>query len=119
MAGPGRRARRLQRFEPTLFFSVPTFYGRLLRADLPVDASRSVRACVSAGERLPPGLDEAWRERFGVEILDGLGTTETIFMVLSNRPGQSRAGSAGPPVPGTEVRLLDASGRAAGTTSRA
>ena len=102
----------LRSFEPTLFFSVPTFYGRLLRADLPPDAFRSVRACVSAGERLPPELYFAWRQRFGVEILDGLGATETIYMVLANRPGRSRAGSAGQPVPGTEVRLLDAEGRA-------
>jgi benzoate-CoA ligase family protein len=102
----------LQTFGPTLFFSVPTFYGRLLRADLPPDAFRSVRACVSAGERLPPELYFAWRKRFGVEILDGLGATETIFMVLANRPGRSRAGSAGQPVSGTEVRLLDGEGRA-------
>jgi benzoate-CoA ligase family protein len=100
----------LRAFSPTLFFSVPTFYGRLLRAELPTDAFRSVRACVSAGERLPAELYTAWRERFGVEILDGFGATETIFMVLSNRPGRSRAGSAGVPVPGSEVRLLDAEG---------
>jgi benzoate-CoA ligase family protein len=103
----------LRTFAPTLFFSVPTFYGRLLRADLPPDAFRSVRACVSAGERLPPELYFAWRKRFGVELLDGLGATETIFMVLANRPGRSRAGSAGQPVPGTEVRLIDGAGRPA------
>ncbi len=70
-----------------------------------------MRACVSAGERLPPEVYTAWRERFGVEILDGLGATETIFMVLANRPGQSRAGTAGTPVPGTTIRLLDGDGR--------
>jgi 4-hydroxybenzoate-CoA ligase len=107
---PSRLLQTLRAFEPSLFFSVPTFYGRLLRAGLPADAFRSVRACVSAGERLPPELYVAWRERFGVEMLDGLGTTETIFMVLANRPGQSRAGSAGQVVPGSEVRLLDAGG---------
>ena len=108
---PARVLQMLRTFAPTLFFSVPTFYGRLLRANLPSDAFRSVRACVSAGERLPSELYLAWRERFGVEILDGLGATETIFMVLSNRPSKSRAGSAGVPVPGTEVRLLDVEGR--------
>jgi benzoate-CoA ligase family protein len=108
---PGGVREVLAAFRPTVFFSVPTFYGRLLRADLPRDAFRSVRACVSAGERLPVEMYWAWRERFGVEILDGLGATETIFMVLSNRPGRSRAGSAGEPVPGTEVRLLDAADR--------
>jgi 4-hydroxybenzoate-CoA ligase len=108
---PAGVLRVLRAFEPTLFFSVPTFYGRLLRADLPDDAFRSVRACVSAGERLPSELYFAWRERFGVEMLDGLGATETIFMVLANRPGRSRAGSAGQPVPGSEARLLDGAGR--------
>jgi benzoate-CoA ligase len=98
-------------FRPTLFFSVPTFYARLLRAELPTEAFSSVRACVSAGERLPPEIYSAWRDRFGVEILDGVGATETIFMVLSNRPGQSRPGCSGTPVPGTDVRLLDADGR--------
>ena len=111
---PQAVADALREFAPTLFFSVPTFYGRLLRAGLPADAFRSARACVSAGERLPAEIYTAWRERFGVEILDGLGATETIFMVLSNRPGRSRPGSAGVPVPGSEVRLLDPDGRAVG-----
>lgn len=98
-------------YRPTIFVSVPTMYGRLLRADLPRDTFASTRLCTSAGERLPADIYEAWRERFGVEILDGMGSTETIFMLLSNRPGASRAGSSGRPVPGTEVRLLDADGR--------
>jgi benzoate-CoA ligase len=97
-------------FEPTLFFSVPTVYSRLLRAELPAATFRSTRACVSAGERLPAEIYEAWRARFGVEILDGIGATETIFMVLANRPGQSRPGCSGVPVPGTEARILDAQG---------
>jgi benzoate-CoA ligase family protein len=95
---------------PTLFFSVPTMYARLLRAELPAETFRSTRLCVSAGERLPAEIYEAWRNRFGVEILDGIGSTETIFMVLSNRPGSSRPGSSGVPVPGTEARILDAQG---------
>jgi benzoate-CoA ligase family protein len=110
-AEPDAVAHSVTTFRPTLFFSVPTFYARMLRAELPRDTFRSVRACVSAGERLPAELYEAWRDRFGVEILDGLGATETIFMVLSNRPGASRAGSTGAVVPGTEARLLDADGQ--------
>ena len=101
----------LRGYRPTLFFSVPTIYARLLRADLPADAFRSVRQCVSAGEKLPAELYHAWRERFGVEILDAIGATETIFMFVSNRPGRSRAGSSGIPSPGVEVRLLDAQGQ--------
>jgi benzoate-CoA ligase family protein len=110
-AEPDAVARTVTAFRPTLFFSVPTFYARMLRAELPRDTFRSVRACVSAGERLPVDVSNAWRAHFGVEILDGLGATETIFMVLTNRPGASRAGSTGMVVPGTEARLLDAEGR--------
>src|SRR5262245_46459060 len=110
-AEPDALARTVSEFLPTLLFSVPTFYARMLRAELPRDTFRSVRACVSAGEHLPAEVYETWRARFGVEILDGLGTTETIYMVLANRPGTSRAGSSGMVVPGTEARLLDADGR--------
>jgi benzoate-CoA ligase family protein len=101
----------LRDYRPTLFFAVPTLYTRLLASDLPADAFASVRACVSAGERLPPDLYRAWQARFGLEILDGIGATETIFMVLSSRPGASRPGTTGTPVPGTEARLLDEGGR--------
>ena len=111
-AEPDAVARAVTAFRPTLLFSVPTFYARMLRGELPPDTFRSVRACVSAGERLPADVYANWRARFGVEILDGLGATETIFMVLSNRLGASRPGSAGTPVPGTEARLLAADGGA-------
>jgi benzoate-CoA ligase family protein len=109
-AEPSTVVDSVRAFQPTLFFSVPTFYARMLRADVPADLFRSVRACVSAGERLPPEIYDAWRARFGVEILDGLGATETIFMVLANQPGRSRAGATGTPVPGTDIRLLDRDG---------
>jgi benzoate-CoA ligase len=108
---PASVAAVMREIRPTLFFSVPTVYARLLHADLPAETFSSARLCVSAGERLPASLYVAWRQRFGVEILDGIGATETIFMVLSNRPGQSRPGSSGGPVPGTEARILDAEGR--------
>jgi benzoate-CoA ligase family protein len=101
----------LRGYRPTLFFSVPTVYARLLRADLPPDAFRSVRLCVSAGERLPAEVYHAWKDRFGVEVLDGIGATETVFMFVSNRAGKCRAGSTGTPVDGTEIKLLDAAGK--------
>jgi benzoate-CoA ligase family protein len=108
---PASVAEAVRTFRPTLLFSVPTFFARMLRAGLAPDTFRSLRAAVSAGERLPPEIYRAYRDQFGVEILDGMGATETVFMVLSNRPGQSRPGSSGTPVPGTQVRLLDAEGR--------
>ena len=108
---PVRVAGVARAYRPTLFFSVPTFYARLLRAGLPADAFGAARACVSAGEPLPTEVYREWRDRFGVEILEGLGATETVFMVLSHRPGASRPGSLGAPVPGSEARLLDADGR--------
>jgi benzoate-CoA ligase family protein len=98
-------------FAPTLFFSVPTFYARMLEAGLDPQTFRSVRTFVSAGERLPVEIFGRWKERFGVEIVEGLGATETIFMVLSNRPGRCRPGSAGTPVPGTDAKLLDSAGQ--------
>ncbi len=101
----------VERHRPTLFFSVPTIYGAMLRAAEgkrpPLD---SVRACVSAGEALPAELFARFRERFGREILDGIGTTEMLHMFMSNRPGAARPGSCGPLVPGYEARLVDDEG---------
>lgn len=108
---PAQVARVMAAFRPTLFFSVPTFFARLLGADVSRETFSSVRCAVSAGERLPEGVYHAWRERFDVEIVEGLGATETIFMALSNVPGKSLAGSAGRAVPGTDARLVDAEGR--------
>jgi benzoate-CoA ligase family protein len=101
----------LRSYRPTLYFSVPTVYARLLRADLPADAFRSVRLCVSAGERLPAEVYRAWTDRFGVEIVDGIGATETVFIFVSNRAGRCRAGTTGTPVSGSEIKLLDAAGQ--------
>ncbi|HEX9127413.1 MAG TPA: benzoate-CoA ligase family protein [Methylomirabilota bacterium] len=101
----------LKSYRPTLYFSVPTVYARLLRGGLPADAFRSVRLCISAGERLPAEVYHAWKERFGVEILDGIGATETVFMFVSNRAGRCRPGSTGTPVSGSEIKLLDAAGQ--------
>jgi benzoate-CoA ligase family protein len=95
---------------PTLFFAVPTFYAALLHADVPDDSFASVRQGISAGEPLPSVLYHRFRERFGVEILDGLGSTEALHIFLSNRPGQVHPGSSGTPVIGYEVQLRDEHG---------
>jgi benzoate-CoA ligase family protein len=97
---------------PTLFFGVPTFYSALLNSDVPADSFASVRQAVSAGEALPPVLYNRFRERFGVEILDGLGSTEALHIFLSNRPGRVRPGSSGTPVDGYRVEIRDEHGAA-------
>jgi len=102
----------IERHRPTLFFSVPTHYAMLLahvRESHDFDLS-SVRCAVSAGESLPPAIFERFHERFGVEILDGIGSTEALHIFISNRPGQVRPGSSGTPVPGYEAKLIDEDG---------
>jgi benzoate-CoA ligase len=96
--------------EPTLFFGVPTFYAAVLASDLPADSFASVRQAVSAGEAMPPALFERFRARFGVEILDGIGSTEALHIFLSNKPGQVRPGSTGVAVPGYRVEIRDEAG---------
>lgn len=100
----------IQRYRPTLFFSVPTNYAALL-AYPPTGKNdfdlSTVRLAISAGEVLPPPLFERFKQRFGIEILDGLGSTETLQTVISNRPGEARPGSSGKVVPGYEARIVD------------
>jgi len=103
----------IDRRRPTLFFGVPTLYAAMLQvkaAEKRYDLS-SLRLCVSAGEALPEELYRRWRERFGVEVLDGIGTTEILHIFLSNRPGRIRPGSSGLPVPGYECAVVDDEGR--------
>jgi benzoate-CoA ligase family protein len=107
---PALIAQRLAEQRPTLFFAVPTFYAALLAADLPKDAFASVRWAVSAGEPLPAPIFHRFKERFGVEILDGIGATEALHIFISNRPGDVRPGSTGVPVPGYDVRIVDDDG---------
>jgi benzoate-CoA ligase family protein len=103
----------IHRHRPTLFFGVPTLYAAMLQvkeAERRYDLS-SLRLCVSAGEALPEELYRRWREKFGVEVLDGIGTTEILHVFLSNRPGRVRPGSTGLPVPGYEAIVVDDDGR--------
>jgi benzoate-CoA ligase len=104
---PRRVLENVARHRPTLFFSVPTSYAALLAVEAERETFSSVRACVSAGEALPATIYQRWRERFGVEILDGIGSTEVLHIFISNRPGQVRPGSSGTIVPGYEARVLD------------
>jgi benzoate-CoA ligase len=106
----------VERHRPTLFYWVPTGYARLLahrRDDGPDFDLSSLRCALSAGEALPPVIFERFKQRFGIEILDGIGATETMHNVISNRPGAVRVGSTGVLVPGYEARLLDEAGQPA------
>lgn len=96
----------IERYRPTLFFGVPTAYAAMLAAR-GHESLGAVRRCVSAGEPLPAAIFTRWRERFGVEILDGIGSTEACHIYISNRPGRARPGSSGEVVPGYEVRIVD------------
>lgn len=101
----------IERHKPSLFFSVPTGYGMLMAhtregSDRDFDLS-SIRVAVSAGEALPPALYERFKRRFGLEIIDGVGSTEALHMFISNRPRAIRPGSSGQVVPGYEARILD------------
>jgi len=102
----------IHRERPTVFFGVPTLYASMLavpNAERNYDLS-SLRICVSAGEALPAELFKRWRQRFGTEILDGIGSTETLHIFISNRPGAVKPGSTGVPVPGYEAKLIDEQG---------
>jgi 4-hydroxybenzoate-CoA ligase len=103
----------MRRQRPTIFYAVPSLYASLLaHADLePGAGSDRLRLCVSAGEALPRELGERWRATVGVDILDGIGSTEMLQTFLSNRPGDVRYGSAGKPVPGYEAKIVDENGR--------
>ena len=101
----------VQRTRPTLFFSVPTLYAAMLEEARTTDYDlSSVRLAISAAEPLPAEIFRRWKERFGIEILDGLGSTEVLHIYLSARAGEVRPGSCGTPVPGYEVRVVDAGG---------
>ncbi len=111
---PARTWRILVEERPSLFFSVPTVYRALLEhapAVAPA-ALAGVRRFVSAGEALPEDLSLAWKERFDVELLNGLGATETLHIFLSGRPGACRPGTVGYPVPGYDVEIVDDRGGA-------
>jgi benzoate-CoA ligase len=105
---------RLRKHQPTIFYGVPTLFAALLASpELPQRGELKMRVCTSAGEALPADIGRRWTERFGVEILDGLGSTEMLHIFLSNRPGRVRYGTSGTPVPGYELRILGDDGRPA------
>ena len=108
---PAAVFKRLRQYRPTIFYGVPTLYAAMLAApDLPAREEMRLRICCSAGEALPEHLGKRWVEHFGVDILDGIGSTEMLHIFLSNRAGEVRYGTTGKPVPGYEVKLTDEHG---------
>jgi benzoate-CoA ligase len=102
----------LRDHRPTIFFGLPTLFNALLASsDLPKKGEHALRLCVSAGEALPEKIALAWRERTGVDIVDGLGSTELLHIFVSQRPGNVRYGTTGRVVPGYRVRLVDETGK--------
>ena len=98
----------IARERPTILYHVPTGYAGLLaaaEAGAQADLS-SVRLCISAGEALPAPIFERWKARFGLEILDGIGSTEIGYICISNMPGRARPGTSGQVIPGYEAKVL-------------
>jgi benzoate-CoA ligase family protein len=106
-ATPAGAAARLAEDRPSLFFAGPAFFAALLAADVPPQAFASVRLATSAGEALPAEIYRRFTSRYGVDIIDGLGSTEALHIFISNQPGAVRPGTSGTVVPGYEARLVD------------
>ncbi len=101
----------LKKHKVTVFYAVPTFFAGFLASEAaPARTELKLRRCVSAGEALPTDVGRRWSERYGVDILDGLGSTEMLHIFLSNRPGDVKYGTSGKPVPGYDIRLIDDDG---------
>jgi len=108
---PEQVAGILKKHQVTVFYAVPTFYaGFLASPDAPERGETRLRRCVSAGEALPSDVGRRWTERTGVDILDGIGSTEMLHIYISNRAGEVKYGTTGKPVPGYDVRLVDDDG---------
>jgi benzoate-CoA ligase family protein len=113
---PDRAWRLIGAERPTVLYSVPTAYAALLAAaesGTPADPS-SLRVCISAGEALPAPLADRWRRRFGLAILDGIGSTEIGYIAISNTAEDVTPGSSGRVIPGYEARIVGAGGEDAG-----
>ena len=98
--------------KPSIYFGVPTLYAALLDAlsNVKPAGTENLRLCVSAGEALPQNIGDHWQKIFGVEILDGVGSTELLHIFLSNQPGEVVYGTSGMAVPGYKLRIVDEAG---------
>ena len=99
----------IEKYRPTFFFSVPTMYAHILRVEKKYDLS-SLRVCLSSGEALPPSLIFQCKEKFGLDLLDVVGSTEALHDFLANRPERAKPGSSGQITPAFEAKLVDDGG---------
>ncbi|HKZ84835.1 MAG TPA: benzoate-CoA ligase family protein [Anaerolineae bacterium] len=109
---PTNMLEMVQRFKPTILYNAPTGFAATLAVEgftQKYDLS-SLRLCVSAGESLPAPIWHAWKEATGLDIIDGIGSTENFHIFLSNRPGDIRPGSSGKPFEGYELKIVDENG---------
>jgi 4-hydroxybenzoate-CoA ligase len=106
----------LRNEQPSIFFGVPTLYAALLADKRAAKGAGSakLRLCISAGEALPPHVGENWKKQVGLDILDGIGSTEMLHIFLSNTPKELRYGTSGKPVPGYEAKIVAEDGRECG-----
>src|SRR5437899_8268158 len=102
----------MKKYNPSIFFGVPTLFSAMLNDETLKNerGGTRLRICTSAGEALPESVGNSWKARFGVDILDGVGSTELLHIFLSNAPGDIKYGSSGRPVPGYKVRLVTEAG---------
>src|SRR5262249_37555957 len=104
---PDGVAALLRRHPVTVFYGVPTFYAAFLASRAaPQRSEVKLRCCVSAGEALPEDIGRRFRERYGCDILDGIGSTEMLHIFLSNRASEVKYGTTGKPLPGYELKLV-------------
>ena len=102
----------LEKHQPTVFYGVPTLFASLLADEhRPTAKALNLRVCTSAGEALPAEIGKKWQQEYGVDILDGIGSTEMLHIFLSNRPGRVRYGTTGEVVPGYALRLVNDDGQ--------
>src|SRR4030088_737991 len=109
---PANMFELMNRYHPSIFYGAPPLFAAMLN-DETLKSERCgsrLRICTSAGEALPESVGNSWKSRFGVDILDGVGSTELLHIFLSNAPGDIKYGCSGRPVPGYKVRLVNESG---------
>ncbi len=106
---PDRVYAAIAKHKPSLFFTAPTLYTMMLAQYDGTDMS-SIRLCISAAEALQPEVYRQWKEKFGIDILDGIGSTEMLHIFISNRAGDVVPGSSGTAVPGYELKIEDFEG---------